>query len=533
MTSASLDTLSAIEEQRQSLVENVRLLQTSLQQWQTWEAEYEGIKEEFSHLPPSAVLKDFQDIGKTFNGELVSEKEVQDLIGRDQRIQRTPEQIVGVISRRLEYVQKNLESIQIKLLTAEAELAGLALPSRDGDQQEKSLPFTEIFEELDDDGKVVAGATSRPVDSEKEIWETLKEVGVKPRHSEDSGGLALLDHDDNMRERGTNVRSQSSADYELQSRASDGAHQEQHKDRLQKPIGKGVLRKKSVSFAEGTKDVSEASESNPQTRTGFQHKVFSDRKTDVAMLAKGSFKPSERVVEVDENDNAIGVSNPVVLGDESPNDAALRRELLQYSMNEVGSIVAQLDLEEEESSDYSDEDDDETDLDSANGGDEEYQHGLSMRSGVSDSYRQRMTDLEEKLNAQTFQNLGPQPNQQSSETAQATTTSQSGYEATDKKLTNKTVRFDVDMDGSHEYALSADPRSTHSAAGDLPNAINRKIDEQSEDCTPSPTIPKKLSRFKSGRNAALGPSFPGRVVQKPALGNTRKSSSLVSDIVER
>lgn len=48
--------LAGVERLRIQLEENMDKLQTALRHWQTWEAEYEGLKEELQSLPehPSA-----------------------------------------------------------------------------------------------------------------------------------------------------------------------------------------------------------------------------------------------------------------------------------------------------------------------------------------------------------------------------------------------------------------------------------------------------------------------------------------------
>ena len=49
-TSGSKDSFVDLERHRLRLEENVAKLQKSLQHWQTWEAEYEGMKEEIGGL---------------------------------------------------------------------------------------------------------------------------------------------------------------------------------------------------------------------------------------------------------------------------------------------------------------------------------------------------------------------------------------------------------------------------------------------------------------------------------------------------
>ena len=99
--------LSEIERQRQLLEENVQKLRQSLKHWHTWEAEYEGLKEELIATGPEALEKDsLVEISKTYNGDLVNEKEILDLAGLKSddlsaaKLQRSRSQILGLIARR-------------------------------------------------------------------------------------------------------------------------------------------------------------------------------------------------------------------------------------------------------------------------------------------------------------------------------------------------------------------------------------------------------------------------------------------------
>ncbi|PHH86137.1 hypothetical protein CDD83_10674 [Cordyceps sp. RAO-2017] len=95
----------------------------------------------------------------------------------------------------------------------------------------------------------------------------------------------------------------------------------------------------------------------------------------------------------------ISKQAPVIPEDEEPEDAALRRQMLQYSMGEVGAVVAELELEENTTDDGEvfDYDDDFDDLDGDADEDDEDRHGRSTGRTVTDRYRQRMLELEKKL----------------------------------------------------------------------------------------------------------------------------------------
>ena len=167
--------------------------------------------------------------------------------------------------------------------------------------------------------------------------------------------------------------------------------------------------KRSVKFADDVEErvIPPTEEVESTTR--------SVKKTDSSLVA-GSFNSNDRVLELDDDDEIIGVT-PVIPGNESPEDASLRREMLQYSLNEIGSVVAELDLEEE----YSDDEDiEDLEMDDDDGSlselsEEEDEHGRSLRKGVTSKYRQQMLELEEKLMARMIENVGPDPDEDNPE----------------------------------------------------------------------------------------------------------------------
>jgi len=275
-------------------------------------------------------------------------------------------------------------------------------------------------------------------------------------------------------------------------------------------------------------------------------------------LLKGSFKQGERVIELDENDTPIAISTPTVLIDESPEDAALRRQMLQYNMAEVGNIVAELDLEEEIDSDYDEEysdserDDEVGSTSSAE--EEENEFGVGTQSMLSDEYRKQMAELENRLNAQMLQNMGPESpttddkareelakgarylrvlsdeHIQPAEEVEAT----EGSAAKDKPK-SKSVRFASELDVAPAPSLKAQPTSTKPQTSSKPRAtqsqptataVHETITERrNTPTTPTPPAPastsktKPPSRFKAARASAIQstPSIPPALpTQTPA-----------------
>lgn len=334
--------------------------------------------------------------------------------------------------------------------------------------------------------------------------------------------------------------------------------------------------KKSVSFEDTTKDarastkVPERKGSSDEVKKSVkfadhiqEHVIPSvDREMPTvgsksglsSSLLQGSFNGGERVIELDDDDDMVGVT-PIIPDDESPEDARLRREMLQYSLNEVGSVVAELDLDET----YSDDDDDydfgedAEDYDASDISEEEDEYGRSIRKGVSKSYRQQMLDLEEKLSARMIENLGPSPDEDTPEIdpddlrTLVIRKEEGGLPETPgaKSTTKKGVRFADALDIS-EAPIGSE--STLPAISKTPSAPMSDIVERSApqagETTPIETgRPAKASRFKQHRNAA-GPLKSSRSIthiephvqrepEDAVVEKTNEGPVLSNKIVER
>lgn len=98
---------------------------------------------------------------------------------------------------------------------------------------------------------------------------------------------------------------------------------------------------------------------------------------------------------------------PVMPPNESPEDAALRRQMIQYNMTEVNNIVAEMDLDDEASdASYSDAGSEDIPDDNSLDGDED-KFGRTKRRVLTDEYLTEMRALEQRLNAKALQNVGP------------------------------------------------------------------------------------------------------------------------------
>ncbi|KAK1598370.1 Prefoldin subunit-domain-containing protein [Colletotrichum navitas] len=357
------DSFLDLERHRLQLEDNIAKLQKALLHWQKWDAEYESLKEEIESVPQPASREDLARIRRDFEGEVVDKKEINDLFGR---IDLKPaEQIVNLLSRRIDYVSKNIETLEKQLESAKQKHAAATVVSNPDVRDEDGLPITEIIEELDEEGNVINSRLQRPGDSSAQLKEILEKAGVKdlpaggPREPEKEAIVEDISDEPTAEVPETSITATTAPAEHVA--AATAAEPESKADDT-------VAVKKSVSFAENTKPPTEP----PIPRAA-------QRVEEIMRTAKAQ--------------EEFGRQPPVIPEDESEEDAFLRREMLKYGMEEVGAVVAELNLEEGSDDDddweyeYSDLDDD----------DEEDQYGRSKTSVLDEGYHQRMLELEKRL----------------------------------------------------------------------------------------------------------------------------------------
>ncbi|TDZ20495.1 hypothetical protein Cob_v006382 [Colletotrichum orbiculare MAFF 240422] len=359
------DSFLDLEKHRLQLEDNITKLQKALQHWRTWDAEYESLKEEIESVPQPASQKDLARIRRDFEGEVVDKKEINDLFGRVDL--KPADQIVNLLSRRIDYVTKNVETLEKQLEEAERKHAAVSVVSNPDVRDEDGLPITEIIEELDEDGNVLASRLQRPGDSSGQIKEILEKAGVKdipkgtPEESPKTDAVAVEE-----------VTEEPAA--EASNNVSDtGPETKDVVEPVEKPQTAKeddvVTVKKTVSFSDDTKPPSEQPISRNAQRV-------------------------EEIMKIAREQEEFSRQPPVIPENESEEDALLRREMLKYGMEEVGAVVAELTLEEGSGDDedweyeYSDLEEDD---------DEEDQYGRSKSSVLDDGYHQRMVELEKRL----------------------------------------------------------------------------------------------------------------------------------------
>ncbi|KAF2029800.1 hypothetical protein EK21DRAFT_66946 [Setomelanomma holmii] len=320
MAASTQSTLESIERRRAQLQESIEKLRKALTHWTTCEAEYETLKEEIQSAgDPSPA--EVREIARSLDTNLLDAKEMDDLLGTSLRTKRTANQVVNMISRRIDYVRQNSGTIEKQLDAAEKKLAGVDVLLEPGLENEEGLPMMDIEEELDEAGNEVASSVNQTGKAAAELVEVLRKAGLQK------------------------------ADLEKQTEAKSFFKKHGYNDDLE-----------SLNFKSGTK-----------------------------------------VIELDDDDTELA-SYPVIPQGESEEDVELRRQMLQYGLSEVGSVVAELDLDNP-TVEYSDDDDDYDDET-----DDEYEdeYGRSLKPAITEDYRKQMLELEKKLKARMLENVGPQ-----------------------------------------------------------------------------------------------------------------------------
>ena len=240
------------------------------------------------------------------------------------------------------------------------------------------------------------------------------------------------------------------------------------KSKLSTTVKPPISNRKSVSFAEGTKEEPErptALRPNSRTKGGLplKHQAILDqlkravmplgeepedvrdrtqaesvceRIADVLQNAKSPIRsaqgeqrskaekfqnyPKPEIAsepnESSEASSELQMSNARIPTNESPEHASLRSQMLNYNMNQVGSIVAEIDLDDAHSerswsnSEDDDDDDDSASHDAISTPDEdedEDEHGRARRKMLSEQYIKEMEALQKRLGAVPIVNVGP------------------------------------------------------------------------------------------------------------------------------
>jgi unconventional prefoldin RPB5 interactor 1 len=445
MAKAVKDSFLDLEKHRQLLEENIDKLRKSLLHWQIWEAEYEALKEEITSVGPAPSHERLLAIGREFDGKLVTQAEVEDILGV--KIPRSADQVTNILSWRIDYVSQNVKTLENQLETAENKLTTATIISNPDVRNEEGLPMTEIIEELDGNDNVISGRTEIQGSARGQLQEILEKAGIKD--------LPRIEQEPNLGEPSTG------------SNAQNGAV----KNEISVELFTSEVSKKSVQFVEGTKEGPEAYKSQTAQRI-------------------------EVLTNSIKQNNSLSEEPPTIPTNESPEDAALRKEMLQYGMSEVGAVVAELDMED--GSDFTDDED--YDYDASSTEDDEDEFGRSTKKVVDDDMRRRMIELEEKLGLRVMQNVGPNPSivVERDAASEAPDTTEASKEP-EKVKEKKGVRFagKLDVAEASPATMTAESKTKTALKSPVGDIVERF--PSTKEPGAAPIAIQKISRFKSAR----------------------------------
>ncbi|KAL2261362.1 hypothetical protein VTK26DRAFT_4338 [Humicola hyalothermophila] len=489
------DHVSDLDRHVQLLESKVNQLRASLTHWQQWYFEYSALKEEVEQLPKDPPPHEqLRRIRRDFESKLLTKKEINEIIGKNDL--KNPEQIVNVLARRLDYVEQNIGTLKKTLEKEENRLAAASVVAHPdgGTDEETGLPITDIIEELDDDGNVVNFRLQSGADAEPKIVEALKKAGLQEKdiaNTEPELPQNQTPRSSLAEEKVTTDPVPNTTD-SVRERASNGD-------------SAGV--KKTVSFAEDTKPGHDAAE--PPKSWAAQN--------------------LERLMQKAREQEAMDMSSAVIPEDESPEESKLRREMLEYSMSEIGPVVAELQLEEGSTDDDDDDDDDDLDWVGTDEEDEddEDELGRSKRSVITPDYIKRMQELEKRLGVQSAFTVGRtdtkprKPDEGLGRIAVVAESSSPGPAPTAAPREKKSVSFasklDIAPDTKPQPAPSVKPKARQIAhVGDV---VEKVVEDDGPEEPEPEEPPKRVSRFKKERAAKAttsGPSLPRGPHQLPA-----------------
>ena len=583
--------VDGLERQRQKLQENVDKLHKSIKIWQTWEAEYEGLREELQRLEDSASSQVIDEVGSQCVGEFLNQKEINLLIRNERKQPRTCQQVIGLLSRRIEYVQSNVKSLEGSLQTAEGKLMASQALSPAQQNDEEGYPLIEIQEELDEDGNVISSSVTPASQAAPQVLEALRNAGVPGLQHEtgekateqvllpESKDTKTSTHEEVVPSALKQVKHSPPNVRQYPQRSPSTSESEDSR-------GSG-RRRKSVTFADGTKqapptpaqprlarDVQAAKAASAARRVkaevrgsidalkkvhnaGFIteevfdrfRKEYVDRLHNLpAALSKPSGVQSQAQPNqqpgLTEKASSKEDSDPALPQDESAEDAALRREMIKYNMDEVGAIVAELNLDEDDQSYSSNPEYSNEDSGNRNSSDEdENDWGISTSRTLSDDYIQEMQALDQRLNARSQQTASPDTFVEALLRAEdelvvggdGNPVKKTLAEATARQE-KKAVRFARELDiearpPSSKIDQSRDQfKSKRASASVHADIVERRNQTNSSPNPTGPTPKKKTSQFKMSRSAEH-PAAPtakkeGHLQIKASDGNQVKTPSL-------
>lgn len=449
--SGGKDHLSDLDRHVQLLEAKVNQLRTSLEHWQQWFFEYSALKEEVEQLPRESEqsrIEALRRLRRDFDGKLLQGKELHEILGKPGHDVKPVEQILSVLGRRLDYVEKNIEGLNKLLEKEENRLAAASVVARPdlGTDEATGLPITDIIEELDENDNVVSSRLQRGGDLQPRIVEALKKMGIEekdlPQDEEELEKSQPTTQDEAKAKAGAGA-TQAGGKKGVEDKAEENKpadevkvygpepppHPPQPRKRAKpkadvsaqkttnnKAEAKADSQPKRAEANEINKSDATPSSSSPQKLSQPSEPASAKKSVSFAADTKPGHEPQpeppksltaqrlEKLMQQAREQEKMDMSDAVIPENESPEEAKLRREMLEYSMSEIGPVVAELTLEESDyttendTTDWDDEDENEDDDDDD---DDEDELGRSKKSPITPEYIRRMQELERRLGFQS------------------------------------------------------------------------------------------------------------------------------------
>ena len=495
--------LEKVEAKRKELEDSVACLRKSLRHWQTLELDYEGLREEFVLLNDNESEDKCLEVARDFKPEALDDKDLQSLM-KDafKHPTKRPQQLAHTLSKRVDYVARNVQTIRKQFEGEQKKLNAILLAEDPETRDDAGLPLGEITEELDDSGQVISGNVEHGGGKAAGLAEVLQKAGVE-----------------GLKEENGTVTASKQPSAEAPVAPTPATHE-----------------RAEPSWKQDT-----ATEpSTPSVRPEGDRENDSDDDSDTSSVESILTNPTDTAEE-----------------------ARLRQEMVNYNLDTMNVIVAELDLAEGASDVSYDEDSDNpnlipdfdmdlnSDLDEDLEGedensDSEDDKGAAKHLNLSGAYQRQMQELQEKLGLKKMQNLGPDaslPDDVTREIDRLNTPRPSAAEAARKaaikraeeiekdpitgadleqskpkprKAAKKKVVFSDSLDiaeGKHAPSPTASLTSRPKDKTKEANPVNETILEHTSSPTttrttpPNPSILKpsskpKLSRFKAQISAA-------------------------------
>ncbi|CAF9916510.1 MAG: hypothetical protein GOMPHAMPRED_001031 [Gomphillus americanus] len=480
-TPITTSSMADLEDKRSQVEQNISKLQSLVKHWRVWEAEYEGLKEGMSDLSDDALETKLRQVAEDCEGELLTKQEMLALVEDHGRVRR-PSSISGLLERRIEYVRQNVEGVERRLNREMERLEQMDLL----ESADEDLPLMEIMEQLDEDGNVVSSSVVRPSDVTPALLEVLQKSGVQ---------------DEQLKEIVEGVKKMETADVEDEEVKEVSTLREdvQQDSEVKKPESGNLKKDDSAATAPLKKKKSVSFASEPQ----------------INHIPRMTEEPTPRQVRFARDLDILHqepMVDPVIPENESTEDILLRREMLEYNMRDVSNIVAEIDINDQG---HSDEDSDD-DYDEEEESEDEF--GRTTTQVISESYREKMLEMEKRLNARAIINMGPDfKTTQESPNSPATTKVQ---QSKNNGQTSRAVHFADKLDIQSSEAEVNDPASI------LDRPIKEEIVERSLAEAPMVSSKsKKVSRFKATR----GSESEDAIKRLPE----EKTPGIQSDVIER